>query len=91
MWLYLYLCVFHFLYHFFGFLFCNHFHNKEENDSKRNSKRQADKDVLNKAGNYVHNEGNSRNADSVGKLGRNVVNVLTLAAGRRHNCCVGDG
>ena len=66
-------------------------HYEEEAYGEDNADSETDNCVLYEACDDVHYEGNARYADSVRKLSRNVVEVVTLTARTRHNGGIGDG
>ena len=68
-----------------------HLNNKECSDSQDYTDGEADPSGLDEACKDEHHEGDRRHGDSVGELGGNVVNVVTLRTCRCHNRGIGDG
>ena len=64
-------------------------HHDREHD--RESADQGNDGIADQAGDDVGHGGNGRAGKGIGHLGRNVVDVVALRAGARHDRCIGDG
>ena len=74
-----------------GLFIGDHLDDEQGRDGEHDAQRQADPDVLDEAGDDEHHKGDGSHGDGIRHLGRNVIEVITLTAGRGHDGRVGDG